>query len=637
MFQLLIKDAQGVWQTADTPTNFAPAITFEAADIANMQDRSANYSQQIALPITPTNAHIFDFTTALQSKSTFPYFLHDARLLFDNTPIAGQGSVCKVLSITPTAINIQILSSFADVFTQLKEIDLTSVPSTEADELLAIATKWDNDHNGYKKQEGLLHLFSFSDGRNAAPPCMAFIDILSRLAAKIGYTIDAENHHFYLMPSGFTGYKELGLIQDSLVGSYTYAQEGASIRYEYEYSKSTAFLNQGKPTYFRVQLVAYGPSSSTTPRADIWTQPTEQSVVRQNVGFAFTADRYPGNPGDQRLDAYISYSSRNWEFTRSGTFYINVDGAIYSYTGKEYMLTLRFYQDGTVHLEKLDGTLRKIITGSRTFADNARVQALIAVNQTTYCRVKQSYLVNENLEGKPCANGGSFSFANCLGLKSAADAFKLYMQLTCTTAIVDRAAHSIRFVPLSEVYARKASAVDWSEKLARDTETRSFALDSYAQVNTISAKENPADGFVDTYYFAVDNNTIEPRTEVFSLPLTSQRSRIVPYYTKNVDDDGKETWAYKKLPSPVCIYYTADTQERTLSVADDLPAFYKPLEDMLHEALALSAQFYLTPSDIEEFEPFTPIYLSQYGAYFYVNKIDNFIAGKLTSVELVKL
>ena len=41
--------------------------------------------------------------------------------------------------------------------------------------------------------------------------------------------------------------------------------------------------------------------------------------------------------------------------------------------------------------------------------------------------------------------------------------------------------------------------------------------------------------------------------------------------------------------------------------------------------------------DIEEFDPFTPVYISYFGAYFYVNKINNFVAKQITKVELIKL
>jgi hypothetical protein len=49
------------------------------------------------------------------------------------------------------------------------------------------------------------------------------------------------------------------------------------------------------------------------------------------------------------------------------------------------------------------------------------------------------------------------------------------------------------------------------------------------------------------------------------------------------------------------------------------------------------AEFYLTPKDIAEYDPFTPVYMDTFGAYFYINKIKNFVSGKLTKVDLVRI
>lgn len=48
-------------------------------------------------------------------------------------------------------------------------------------------------------------------------------------------------------------------------------------------------------------------------------------------------------------------------------------------------------------------------------------------------------------------------------------------------------------------------------------------------------------------------------------------------------------------------------------------------------------EFYLTEKDIENYDPFTPIYIDYFGAYFYVNKIKNFQYGRLTKCDIVKI
>jgi hypothetical protein len=65
---------------------------------------------------------------------------------------------------------------------------------------------------------------------------------------------------------------------------------------------------------------------------------------------------------------------------------------------------------------------------------------------------------------------------------------------------------------------------------------------------------------------------------------------------------------------------------------------YAILQDrMLKHARLIEDKFYLTPEDVEKFDPSIPVFIEKYGSYFYVNKIKNFELGKLTSCELIKL
>jgi len=58
---------------------------------------------------------------------------------------------------------------------------------------------------------------------------------------------------------------------------------------------------------------------------------------------------------------------------------------------------------------------------------------------------------------------------------------------------------------------------------------------------------------------------------------------------------------------------------------------------MLKNAKMTEDNFYLTPEDVEQFDPTIPVYINRYGAFFYVNKIQNFELGKLTTCQLIRL
>lgn len=65
--------------------------------------------------------------------------------------------------------------------------------------------------------------------------------------------------------------------------------------------------------------------------------------------------------------------------------------------------------------------------------------------------------------------------------------------------------------------------------------------------------------------------------------------------------------------------------------------YYSEFQHILNQTKKVVRYFYLTPRDIYEFDPLVPIYLRQDGGWFYVNKIDSWVAGKPCKVELVRL
>ncbi len=64
---------------------------------------------------------------------------------------------------------------------------------------------------------------------------------------------------------------------------------------------------------------------------------------------------------------------------------------------------------------------------------------------------------------------------------------------------------------------------------------------------------------------------------------------------------------------------------------------YAGLSRLLTKTNVLNAKFNLPVYEVAGLKHYIPIYLSQYKAYFYVNKISNYVSGKLCNVELIKL
>jgi hypothetical protein len=78
----------------------------------------------------------------------------------------------------------------------------------------------------------------------------------------------------------------------------------------------------------------------------------------------------------------------------------------------------------------------------------------------------------------------------------------------------------------------------------------------------------------------------------------------------------------------------ASSQEVSLS---RMVSYYDSLARMLTKTNLRRAKFNLPVYEVAGLKHYIPIYLRQYKAYFYVNKINNYVPGKLCTIDLIKL
>lgn len=68
-----------------------------------------------------------------------------------------------------------------------------------------------------------------------------------------------------------------------------------------------------------------------------------------------------------------------------------------------------------------------------------------------------------------------------------------------------------------------------------------------------------------------------------------------------------------------------------------IPDHYKVYEDSGNDAKLVRANFTLTANDTKELDHLIPVWVGYYANYFYISKIDKYLAGESTGVELVKI
>jgi len=245
----------------------------------------------------------------------------------------------------------------------------------------------------------------------------------------------------------------------------------------------------------------------------------------------------------------------------------------------------------------------------------------------------------------------------------------------------DNTNKTITFASFKDIVRNLPIAKDWTGKCVNQGKTNTFNLGSYAQVNYLKYKTDDAitDGYADDK-INVANKNLQANIDLFTSQFApSLNSPYIGGFTAQIlkIDQSQEGTDFTISTSPrilvdnkvdlfttgqgQSVTFTDGTNSRVVNDVISCPYFYKPngqfslmwsdqgsqnglrtlyykeLERILKNTKKTVRYFMLTPRDIAELNLLIPVYVEQDSAYFYINKIDNWIKGQACKVELVKL
>jgi hypothetical protein len=84
-------------------------------------------------------------------------------------------------------------------------------------------------------------------------------------------------------------------------------------------------------------------------------------------------------------------------------------------------------------------------------------------------------------------------------------------------------------------------------------------------------------------------------------------------------------------------YFVDSVQPYHLSFEYLKQAHYSELQHVLSKTKIITAKFKLSEADFRNVDFYKPVWVEYFGDHFYINQITNYISGRLTSVELVRM
>jgi hypothetical protein len=610
MYELKVKDKGGVWHNLDLTPNEEPAMTYQVNDIAELKDRQADYSQKIRLPKTALNAEVLERVDIFEASPPTPYVLLECRLFSNGFTLAGKGSLF-VIDQVGEYIEGQIISGNADLFYTMQnrliedaDLGYTIVGS-------GALPQW-------VRRGGAVLGKQFEAYKSFSHYFFNLHETAKRLVELCGYTLDT-NLPLTTIQRDFFSAPSLLPSNDSL----EVFTSNASFRRTGE--AGIDFISDFTSRHFPHAINNNGLGTLTQ------VGNTEVGAIPYRLKFTSNIN------GKIKVRVYVS-------------------GSKYYDPGGLFSLQCVIYKGGSEAFNILKPPTETVYNIDENVEIDVEVGEEIflitrLVKNTTLgasCRVDMSgsFTITE-IEADEVPIGGKLYFGNNTGFTTYLDLFKEFCQSYGLTIQVDNNNKIIKAYTMDKLYENKTIAKDWSDKLSRENQEMSFIIDGYGQNNFIRFEKK--DDLEDKGNFYVDNDNLGKEKDLFTIKWESGIDvkpgtydlAYIPLYEYDEEIADKKKFVKGK---PHLVRFS-QVDYNPYSIMNHIPAqslvdnyYDKLVNKMLVRAKCLSVEMLLTERDIEELDFFTPIYLKQFGAYFYVSKINNFVAyDRLTKVDLIRL
>lgn len=663
-YELLMKGIDGEVWSLDLPLD-APAMNYQINNLAELKDRNASYSQRISLPRTTHNEQAFQFSFVVGSGSYVPYMKFPCQLFYEGALISPAGAVLSIVDVSDTAIGIQIIGATADLFDTLNNTDAKD-PGTGM-----FLLKWYTDTMGQSErylsgpeESKVLYFWLYATlqkNPNVPPisteaiqevreldkfyPHLNWYDLVTWIFDREGYSLE-------------TDVDPVDRAEMFLPCTYPVLADNPNV----PKASGTGWIQDTPPGGL----------------AGVTWQGSPGVTLRDPVAGRLTINTIPGEFRWMTIwDTTItfSFSWSNTSAIQRGK--VTVQVTHYKNDGTSAIVLTRSWSSGSSGSASVDIPMEAgehiLVYGS-----------LLAGNSTTD-QYNMRFPVSitapippETSPGDRPYPGLTYDLLASTGFKSLGAIVKAFFQLFGLTIDVNPATKAARAYSIREFYNRQSSSgKNWSDKLIKGKDTKlTFQLSSYAQSNEIKLEDNKDNNVTDSYKFSIQDVNLQPTKLLFQIGFlaglnqtlydagSTQRLHTLanyPIWTINRGrmENGEmteTTWEYNALSKPMVVHINkSDYLRPQVSVGYTLtpirlytayfknlnyyvPKYYdKLINNILKRPKILQTQILLDSLDIQSLDLFNPIWLEEHGFWFYVSKINNFQAGKITKVDLIRM
>lgn len=663
-YELLMKGIDGKVWSLDLPLD-APAMNYQINNLAELKDRNASYSQRISLPRTTHNEQAFQFSFEVGSGSGVPYMKFPCQLFYEGALISPAGAVLNIVDVSDTSIGVQILGATVDLFDTLNNTDAKD----PGDGMFLL--KWYTDTMGQTERylsgpEKIKVLYfwlyaTLQKNPNFPPSTMEAIRQVSELDKFYPHL------NWYDLVTWIFGRAGYSLETD--VDPVDRAEMFLPCTYPVLADNPKAPVASGigwirKPTV-------------GTPTGVIW-KGSPGVTLNDPVAGRLTIDPGPGTFNWMTLwDTTITFRFSWSNISAIQKSSVSVKVTHYKNDGTSAVVLTRSWSSGSSGNVSVDIQMEAgeyiLVSGTLAIITNpvSSFDMRFPVSIT-------APPVSETSPGDKPQPGLTYDLLASTGFKSLGDIVKAFVQLFGLTVDVNPVTKVARAYSIREFYNRRSSSgKNWSDKLIKGKDTKlTFQLSSYAQSNEIKLEDNKDNNVTDSYKFSIPDVNLQPTKLLFQIgflaglnqslydaDITNKTHTLANYPIWTVNRGRREngevtetTWEYNVLSKPMVVHIDKSDYMRpkvrvgrTITQVRLYTAYFKKLKyyvpkyydelinNILKRPKTLQVQILLDSLDIQSLDLFNPIWLEEHGFWFYVSKINNFQAGKIPKVDLIRM
>jgi hypothetical protein len=606
------------------------ALTKQVNDIAEMQDRQCDFTAEFKIRKSRAMRALFELSGEAGANTTFPYRVQAAKLVIDGIEIVVSGRMTLMRS-DDQYYYVAIYSGNKNFFTTIQDKKLQDLTLASANHVWSAINQADSHTAGLDYLYPVLEpsddggIIPLTDNGTRAEvfgawiwPCVKARAIWDEIFTNAGFTV-----------------KGTVPFIDTLDKLYIPIA-----------SRSLDYLNT-TPYLYNVHV-----------RSSIVRTSTMQ--LRWSWGDGGTVTSYVGNSLWRYGSMYQTPFAATFHFAVTIWNSLGVPTHVYLYRGGVQVAEMA--NDNTYTGYKLRRYSVKFAAG----------EAEDYTFWTTYNNGCTQFAVEVvAIETPAITIGSTVNVRFHLPALSQTDFIKAICNLFGLIPDASPRDNTIRFWNYQALYDNIPRARDWSAYLSEHEDEGEFKFGDYAQRNYLRYKKcDDVKADKGMGLIQIDDTTLPFEKDVVELPLATtddvtvltdaivSRVNMNKYnakltgYEQQLSIEGRilfceqvpdgspvKTFGFRTLLVGGTAYDVArPVKASSLEVAfGNITSNYAGLSHMLTRTSLRRSKFNLPAYEVAGFQHDVPVYIAQYKAYFYVNKIRNYVCGKLCTIEMIKL